>query len=484
MRRVHSPTTDMARPAAIDALLQSPTGGSRPLFIWGAGRGGVLARQMLAGHGVQPTGFIDRDPAKIGTTLHGLRVFPPEHLSATDAPRVLVASVHAREILGSLRATGHDSRDLFVYEAGTSSIHRSDESPTSRQRRTALYETVLGLEALSRALLERESLDESDRTHSAWLRRHVVPALLAALRASGAATGVPTALTPPRSMAVRRTAASGCVDVIVPVHADREGTIRCIESVLGSRNATPFELVAVDDVAPDRRLTAWLEEQAAAGRLTLLRNAENLGFVRSVNRGLALHPTRDVLLLNSDTAVADGVVDRLRRAAHSAATIGAVTPFSNNATICSYPEMPAGGPPPGDPPLAELARLFAEANARQVIDLPVCHGFCVYLRRDALDEVGDFDAETFGRGYGEECDWSMRARAMGWRSVLAADTYVEHAGGRSFREEKAPASAENGARLRARYPDYSLHVRRFVEEDPARAARRAVDELRTLEGGR
>ena len=47
-------------------------------------------------------------------------------------------------------------------------------------------------------------------------------------------------------------------------------------------------------------------------------------------------------------------------------------------------------------------------------------------------EADGLDAVTFGKGYGEENDLCMRARARGWRHVLAADVYVHHVGGRSF----------------------------------------------------
>ena len=72
-------------------------------------------------------------------------------------------------------------------------------------------------------------------------------------------------------------------------------------------------------------------------RVTLLRNERNLGFVQSVNRGMVLHPDRDVVLLNSDTEVANDWLDRLSAAAHSARDIATATPFSNSAGYCGFP---------------------------------------------------------------------------------------------------------------------------------------------------
>jgi glycosyltransferase involved in cell wall biosynthesis len=108
------------------------------------------------------------------------------------------------------------------------------------------------------------------------------------------------------------------VDVIVPVHNQRPLVEACLASVLETRNETPFELVVVDDASTDPELKARLAQLAEAGRLTLLTNVANLGFTRSVNRGMQLHPNRDVLLLNSDTVVYGDWLDRLRRGIRAA----------------------------------------------------------------------------------------------------------------------------------------------------------------------
>ena len=76
-------------------------------------------------------------------------------------------------------------------------------------------------------------------------------------------------------------------------------------------------------------------------------------------------------------------------------------PFSNNATICSYPHFCEDNELPDGLSLEEVDALFACANAGQVIEIPTGVGFCMYLRRAAIDDVGVFDADAFGRGYGE-----------------------------------------------------------------------------------
>jgi GT2 family glycosyltransferase len=218
------------------------------------------------------------------------------------------------------------------------------------------------------------------------------------------------------------------IDVIIPVYKGLQQTRRCIESVLASRQAAPFEIVTVDDASPEAGITSYLDELAAARRIVLVRNERNLGFVQSVNRGMSLHSDRDVVLLNSDTEVANDWLDRLLKSAYAYPDVGTVTPFSNNATICSYPFEGWTGGVPGTLALADLDRLFASTNAGRTVDLPTAVGFCMLIRRACLDQVGAFDAERFGRGYGEENDFCMRASGVGWRNVLAGDVFVYHEG--------------------------------------------------------
>lgn len=274
-------------------------------------------------------------------------------------------------------------------------------------------------------------------------------------------------------MAPERSAS--VVDVVVPVYRGLEATRRCVESVLAARQATPFELVLIDDASPEPELSAWLDGLAARNGVSVLRNPRNLGFVATVNRGMALHAERDVVLLNSDTEVANDWLDRLRACVHSAPDIATATPFSNYATICSYPVFCANNPLPPGIGVAELDGVFRRVNTGRRIDLPTAVGFCMYIRRACLDRIGAFDAERFGRGYGEENDFSRRAAKAGWRNVLCADTFVFHAGGVSFGDERAvlgPAAAEVLAHL---HPEYAGLVERFVAEDSPAALRRAVD---------
>jgi GT2 family glycosyltransferase/glycosyltransferase involved in cell wall biosynthesis len=280
-------------------------------------------------------------------------------------------------------------------------------------------------------------------------------------------------------IAVRR---AKITDIIIPVHGGRSATLACIESV---RRALDFQtrLVVVDDASEDPDLGAALDDLGAAGVIQLLRNAKNLGFVAAVNRGLRLNPTHDALLLNSDTLVFGDWLRRLRAAAYSAPRVGTVTPLSNAGSIASYPHITSASI---DPPAAAAMHQFAAtALAQTRIEIPVGVGFCLYIRRDCLREIGELDAAVFGKGYGEEVDFCLRARARGWSHRLAADVYVYHAGGVSFADRRKALLDRSSRLLNIRHPGYDRFIARFLAADPLHSVRRRLDERRLIAlGGR
>ena len=269
------------------------------------------------------------------------------------------------------------------------------------------------------------------------------------------------------------------VDVIIPVYQDLAVTHRCLDSVLGHRQQRLHEVIVIDDASPDPDLARYLDELAAAGRITLLRNAANQGFVVTANQGLALHLDRDVVLLNSDTEVTGDWLDRLMRCAYATTTTGTVTPFSNNATLCSYPRPGVANKLPPGLSLAETDALFQRANAGRWLEIPTAVGFCMYIRRDCLQAVGAFDEHNFGLGYGEENDFCMRAARRGWRHALSADTFVYHLGGVSFGERRTALQEQGRKQLALLHPDYEKKVHDFIRLDPVKPLRYAVDLARS-----
>ena len=257
------------------------------------------------------------------------------------------------------------------------------------------------------------------------------------------------------------------VDIVIPVYRGLDETRRCIEAVLADRDRQPGTIRVIDDCSPEPELSNWLSSLAATGQIKLYRNNENLGFIATVNRGMRESGHHDVVLLNSDTQVPSGWLRRLSYHAYAGDKIGTVTPFSNNATICSYPTI-GGGPLPQGYTLAELDTACRAGNFERSVEIPTAVGFCMYIRRDCLDEVGDFDVETFGKGYGEEADFCMRATTLGWRHVMACDTLVYHQGGVSFGSDIAQMHRAHKLVLDL-HPQYEELLTQHFVRDPTKA---------------
>jgi GT2 family glycosyltransferase/glycosyltransferase involved in cell wall biosynthesis len=262
------------------------------------------------------------------------------------------------------------------------------------------------------------------------------------------------------------------VDVIVPIYRGFSETQRCLESVLQSRteNRSFGRLILIDDHSPEPEINQYLSDLERRADIRLLRNTSNLGFVRSINLGIDA-TTSDFVLLNNDTEVHGNWLDRLAAQAYAAPRVGTVTPFSNNATICSYPDIGGTHELSDGHTVSEIDGACASANRGRAIEIPTAVGFCMLVVRGCMKEVGPFDAETFGMGYGEEVDFCQRALKRGWRHLLATDVFVFHAGETSFADSSGARKERAGALVRERYPDYERSVARWVERNPAGLAR-------------
>jgi GT2 family glycosyltransferase len=275
----------------------------------------------------------------------------------------------------------------------------------------------------------------------------------------------------------RRAVRAAGVDVVIPVYRGHKQMLACIGSVLGSL-PPGARCIVVEDASPETALMEELRGLAERGRIVLRRQPANRGFPATANAGIRAAAGRDVILLNSDTLVPPGWIERLAEAAYSAPDIGTATPLSNNATIFAYPREDGPNPVPDEAATICLDRLARRANAGRVVDVPTAHGFCMYLRRDCLGEVGLLREDLFAQGYGEENDFCIRARHLGWRHVAVPGVFVAHAGTTSFGGAKAQLLARNLAILNRLHPGYDALIGDFRRADPLAEARFRIDAMR------
>ncbi|TMH14091.1 MAG: glycosyltransferase, partial [Betaproteobacteria bacterium] len=265
---------------------------------------------------------------------------------------------------------------------------------------------------------------------------------------------------------------SPAIDIIVPVYNAVDDLKRCVDSILLCTNGD-YRLLLIDDASPDPAIGAYFEEIRSRGlpQVDCVSNENNIGFTLTANRGMSsARAGADVVLLNSDTIVTRGWLDKLVRCAQSDPCIGTITPFSNNAEICSLPRFCENNPWPPERDAEPMVRALELAAVPSYPELPTGVGFCLYIRRTLIDSIGSFDP-VFGLGYGEENDFCMRAAGAGFRNVLCDDAFVVHLGGSSFGAKRSDLARRNMAILLEHHPDYLDLVGAYIAADPLRPLR-------------
>lgn len=264
------------------------------------------------------------------------------------------------------------------------------------------------------------------------------------------------------------------VDIIVPVYNALDDVKLCIESIKRHTNLTQDRLILIDDKSPDENVFPYLKSIEENG-VVVLQNEMNLGFSGTINNGLSCSD-RDVIILNSDTIVTSGWIDKMVECAYSDDSIGTVTPFSNNATLCSIPNFCEENTIPYGLSIDDYAEIIARCSMKVYPKISVAHGFCTFIKREVIEKTGLFDSETFQRGYGEENDFAWRAEQLGYYHVLCDTAYIYHSGSESFpSKEKRKLMNDHQRILRERYPKQIHANDTYIRNNPHQYLRENVD---------
>ncbi|NSL24027.1 glycosyltransferase [Agrobacterium tumefaciens] len=258
--------------------------------------------------------------------------------------------------------------------------------------------------------------------------------------------------------------------VIVPIYNAFDDLVVCINKL---QKYTPgnVDVILIDDCSPDPRIARALESVADVRNVRVLRNSQNLGFTHTVNLGIAEAGRNNVIILNSDARVTPGWIDGMRLAASSGPRIATVTAMSDRAGAFSAPSIGNENLLPVGVEEASYARAFRRRSLGLYPMVPTGNGFCMYISRDCIDEIGSLDAQAFPRGYGEENDFCMRARLAGWRNIIDDRTYVFHERSKSFGSAKTELMAAGRAVVDSRYPDYKQAIQIFSTSEKIALAR-------------
>jgi len=220
--------------------------------------------------------------------------------------------------------------------------------------------------------------------------------------------------------------------------------LQCLESVYQTIKRVEMEVFVVDNGSMDGSIAA------AKGRfpeVKFIQNEINLGFARANNQALSLAKGRYLLLLNPDTQVKKGAMERLisfMDAHPEAGGAGAQLLNSDGSRQNSIANFPSLATELLNKSL--LRWLFPsvfpgkERNYPEPIEVDSVIGACMVVKRDAIEPVGLLDEGYFL--FLEETDWCYRMRRTGWKIYHVPQAEIYHFQGKGVEMEKKKARVE------------------------------------------
>lgn len=277
------------------------------------------------------------------------------------------------------------------------------------------------------------------------------------------------------------------ISIVIPLHGGEADIERCLLA-LASCPSLLHEVIVVDNASPDSAADMAEDLCLRLPNGRVIRLEENRGFAAGCNQGFAVSGGEVVIYLNSDAVMPRSGLIRLVQSLMASGSIAASGPLSNSVghhqlTATTYTSY-------------ENLDLFADEFAqRQAADLDVdmLVGFCLAVRRQAIEEVGGFD-EGFGLGTFEDNDLCYRLRRAGWRLVISQRAFVHHEGSQTLRRvvpEPGSLLAQNHARYLAKWREdlelgYASSLSGLSSErisfDPSREPQGFWDEVKRLRG--
>lgn len=264
------------------------------------------------------------------------------------------------------------------------------------------------------------------------------------------------------------------IDVIVPVYNACDDVLLCLSALIEKTDLI-HRVIVINDGQEERTAEMLKAFDAKYNHLEVITNEKNIGYTKSVNKGVSYSNADWVVVLNSDTIVSEGWLGRLMNCALSDEKVGMVGALSNAASWQSVPQIyDAEGdwnlnPIPKGMTVDDMAREISDISTREYPSVGVINGFCQLINMQMLDVIGVLDEIAFPVGYGEENDMCARAVKAGYKLLIADDTYVYHAKSKSFGHEKRKVLAKQGsAALKKKHPDVNWgEITKVIFHNPA-----------------
>ena len=234
------------------------------------------------------------------------------------------------------------------------------------------------------------------------------------------------------------------LSIIIVNWNTKEYLLRCLKSVFGSENSPSWEVLVVDNGSQDG---SGKEVKQFFPKIHLIANEQNLGFAKATNQGLTHASGRHLLLLNPDTEVKQGAIDRLVHFTENHPDAGIAggqllnPDGSKQNSIANFPSLATE--------LLNktlLRRFFPEKfpGKERVylkpIEVDSVIGACMVVRREAMEKIGVLDEDYFL--FFEETDWCYRMKRAGWKVFHVPRAEVVHFQGRGAEPKKREAKVE------------------------------------------
>jgi len=237
----------------------------------------------------------------------------------------------------------------------------------------------------------------------------------------------------------------GLTSIVIPTTDGLQWLAPAISSVL-RHTPEDIEIIVVDNGSSDQTAD-WCRMQ----EITVIENAENMGFPVACNQGAAVAKGEQILFLNNDVIVTPGWLAHMLQALRGTEKVGAVGPRSNNVKGAQRLKT-------GYHSIHELdgwAWRWSQLRHGESFPVDFLSGFCLMVSAEALAEVGTFD-EQFGIGTWEDDDLCRRLLQADWKLLVANDSYVHHHGGMSWQiagVSMQDAMAKNYQLFQAKWQD-------------------------------
>jgi GT2 family glycosyltransferase len=250
--------------------------------------------------------------------------------------------------------------------------------------------------------------------------------------------------------------------VVIPVYGK---FLIALETIKRVCEHTPSHVVinVIDDGSPNaEEFAKMLSNDQLMGRINYVKQASNLGFVKTMNAAFKACRNDDVIILNSDCYVSPGWFENMIRTSRTSDLVSTVTAMTNEGSIAS---VRLGSERLLDLSPSEIDQLNLEISRHKsdfVVQVPVGVGHCMWISRISLENVGYFD-EAFSPGYGEEVDFCIRAVRRGFHHLICKETLVYHIGGNSFEDRKSELQQKHENILFSRYPNFHEVVNGIID---------------------